>query len=271
MRRNIYLRLLLSIVGITVLVMGIQLAILFVSTKIAERTWKAHVFDGYVETLSSTFQENPTLTVADFLYVLVDSAPDRVSGLLIRDERGDISISIGSSSRGDFIPQPYERGRLFDYYNSSSMAFPKAFSVSVNTTEDYSTESIKAPKYSINLTTHLAGRNMVVDNIAVRETGERHDVDVKIPSVIKDNDIAGSIVLYNNDTVYGYIDIIVFFSDPLTAQPHDPDVKALLRIAQVYDIPIANNRATADFIITSPLFSGPYTYTPHNHFPGKNK
>lgn len=213
MRRNIYLRLLLSIVGITVLVMGIQLAILFVSTKIAERTWKAHVFDGYVETLSSTFQENPTLTVADFLYVLVDSAPDRVSGLLIRDERGDISISIGSSSRGDFIPQPYERGRLFDYYNSSSMAFPKAFSVSVNTTEDYSTESIKAPKYSINLTTHLAGRNMVVDNIAVRETGERHDVDVKIPSVIKDNDIAGSIVLYNNDTVYGYIDIIVFDID----------------------------------------------------------
>lgn len=64
----------------------------------------------------------------------------------------------------------------------------------------------------------------------------------------------------------GHIDIIVFFSDPLTAQPHDPDVKALLRIAQVYDVPIANNRATADFIITSPLFSESYTYTPHNHF-----
>jgi len=58
----------------------------------------------------------------------------------------------------------------------------------------------------------------------------------------------------------GKIDIVFFFSDPLSAQPHDPDVKALLRIAQVYDIPIANNRATADFIISSPFFSGEYVH-----------
>ena len=69
----------------------------------------------------------------------------------------------------------------------------------------------------------------------------------------------------------GHIDIIIFFSDPLTAQPHDPDVKALLRIAQVYDVPIANNRATANYIITSPLFSESYAYTPHIHFPLRNK
>lgn len=57
----------------------------------------------------------------------------------------------------------------------------------------------------------------------------------------------------------GELDMVIFFSDPLTAQPHDPDVKALIRIAQVYDIPIANNKATADYLITSPLFNSAYT------------
>ena len=59
--------------------------------------------------------------------------------------------------------------------------------------------------------------------------------------------------------VEGQIDFMIFLWDPLEAQPHDPDVKALLRIAVVYDIPVANNLATADFMLNSKFMNEPYS------------
>jgi methylglyoxal synthase len=56
----------------------------------------------------------------------------------------------------------------------------------------------------------------------------------------------------------GRIDFVIFFWDPLEPHPHDVDVKALLRIAVVYNVPIACNRATADFVLSSPLLSEEY-------------
>ena len=57
---------------------------------------------------------------------------------------------------------------------------------------------------------------------------------------------------------YGEIDFLVFFWDPLEPMAHDPDVKALLRMAVVWNIPLACNRTSADFMITSPLMDGEY-------------
>lgn len=54
------------------------------------------------------------------------------------------------------------------------------------------------------------------------------------------------------------IDVLIFFWDPLEQQPHDPDIKALLRLAVLWNIPVATDRATADFLFSSPLMSSEY-------------
>ncbi|HYQ55792.1 MAG TPA: methylglyoxal synthase, partial [Draconibacterium sp.] len=57
----------------------------------------------------------------------------------------------------------------------------------------------------------------------------------------------------------GNVDMLIFFWDPMQPQPHDVDVKALLRITVLYNIPTASNRSTADFMVTSELFHEQYT------------
>jgi methylglyoxal synthase len=60
----------------------------------------------------------------------------------------------------------------------------------------------------------------------------------------------------------GKVDLLVFLWDPLTPQPHDVDVKALLRLAVLHDVPMACNRRTADFLISSPLYGEGEEWSP---------
>lgn len=111
----------------------------------------------------------------------------------------------------------------------------------------------KLKKYQL-VSTGTTGK-MVEDTLNPYSQGE---VSMEFPIILLKSGPLGGDQQLGAMISEGKIDIMIFFWDPMQPQPHDVDIKALLRITALYNIPTATNRSTADFIISSPLFEGHY-------------
>ncbi len=206
-----YLRLFLSIISITIVVLLAEIMYFVASTVIIDRRWKAQVFTQYMTSFHEKVGERSYPATAFTLFSeLMDSAPDRVSGVLLRDSEGRPMLSVGRTGRGEYIPQLKRGAVIPNEFRIENVSFPPEFSISVESTRNVERIRINRPKVIFEADTSVVGRDVVINDLRIYASGDKGKMFVEMPEGVESSDIAGTIAFVENDREIGYLDIIVF-------------------------------------------------------------
>ena len=201
-----FVRLFLSIVLISLVVILVQCLILFIGNWYVARSWKDMVFEDFITSLRSSIGSIDDAEDSSVVSMMVQRTSERISGLLLRDDSGRYILSLGASPAGEQMPSPEAR---------RSLAVPELaqsrLKLSYQSSISYVDTEIPAARYAFNVET-LPG-TLVIASVKVEEDRSSHDMLVSLPSIVADQDIAGTVRIVLNGETAGYIDVLVYRMD----------------------------------------------------------
>ena len=229
MIRHQFVRLFLSIILISFAVIAVQCLAIFVGNWRVAAEWKNMVFDDFIDSIDSAIGSIDDAESGNVVNMMISRTSERISGLLLRDSHGRFVLSLGASPAGEQIPSPEAR-------RSSSLLEPSLsrFKLSYQNSINYTNVEIPGASYTISITT-IPGTGMPVKAELVKAENERSML-VSLPSIVADQDIAGTISISIDGETAGYIDVLVYRIDY-----YRPTLFATkeLFLAFLFSIPIA--------------------------------
>ena len=183
-----FLRLFLSIVLVVMILVIVQIAMVAVGNyQVMANGWKNSVFTEFVESVSKTIQQIGTADISSVVNLATINSSERISGIIIRDKEGNYAASLGVSPSSEKIPTPAAIGRV-------AVPADSRLQLSYQSEIDYETVKVPNPQYELMIVT--ADNGGYITSISLRPiAGSRGFTRVKLPEIVTDQDIAGTIAV----------------------------------------------------------------------------
>ena len=198
-----FLRLFLSIVLVVMILVIVQIAMVAVGNyQVMANGWKNSVFTEFVESVSKTIQQIGTADISSVVNLATINSSERISGIIIRDKEGNYAASLGVSPSSEKIPTPAAIGRV-------AVPADSRLQLSYQSEIDYETVKVPNPQYELMIVT--ADNGGYITSISLRPiAGSRGFTRVKLPEIVTDQDIAGTIAVSVDGESFCYVDVLVY-------------------------------------------------------------